>query len=133
MVESVLPTLAQGVSGLARDVATQKIVSRAIRYWMAANARGVVLDVKIPVACSGLELLAWAVLQQRGWLTTESVNKLNVAAHLRLLLHCMSIPVGRPCALGLLSGDGRCGSHAPSHSGDKKGHFRSSEVAFYLH
>ncbi|MBT2225894.1 hypothetical protein KLK06_08515 [Nonomuraea sp. NEAU-A123] len=102
MVESVLPALAQGVSALAQDVATQKIVSRAIRYWMAANARGVVLDVKIPVACSGLELLAWAVLQQRGWLTAESLNKLNVAANLRLLLHSMSIPVGLPVGFGAL-------------------------------
>ncbi|MFC5819861.1 hypothetical protein [Nonomuraea harbinensis] len=116
MVESVLPILAHGFTGLVQDVATQKIVSRAIRYWMAANARGVVLDVKIPVACSGLELLAWTVLQQRGWLTAESVNKLNVAANLRLLLYSMDIPVALPAGFDALAK--RNGAY---HGGTAKG------------
>lgn len=96
IVDSALPALAQGLSRVAQDTNLEKIVSRGARYWMAANAWGVVLDVKIPVACSGLELLAWTVLQQRQWLSADSLNRLNAGANLRLLLQSMGIPVELP-------------------------------------
>ncbi len=96
IVESALPALAQGVSQIDQTPTLEKIVSRATRYGMAANASGVVLDVKIPVACSGLELLAWGVLQQRQWLDTDSLGKLNAGAALRLLLQSAGIPVDLP-------------------------------------
>jgi hypothetical protein len=96
IVDSALPALADGMSRMAQDPSLEKIVSRGLKYWMAANARGVVLDVKIPVACSGLELLAWGVLQQRQWVTADSFKRLQAGATLRLLLQATDIPADLP-------------------------------------
>jgi hypothetical protein len=60
---AALPSLALGLSELASDLAFDAIVDRAINFLMAADG-GEVVDVRLPIAWSGLELLAWAVLQR---------------------------------------------------------------------
>jgi hypothetical protein len=58
LVNQALPALATGLSSLADDPALQQVVDRAGHHLLAANGPEV-LDVRIPVACSGLELLGW--------------------------------------------------------------------------
>lgn len=55
-----------------------------------------VLDVRIPIACSGLELLSWAVLQRQEWLTAEALDRATAATSLRLLLKWAEIPIEIP-------------------------------------
>jgi hypothetical protein len=62
-----------------------------------------VLDVRIPVACSGLELLAWAVLQRWQWLTRDGLGRLPAAGRVRLLLQWAGIRVELPAQLGALA------------------------------
>jgi hypothetical protein len=73
LVNQALPALATGLSSLADDPALQQVVDRAGRHLLAANGPDV-LDVRIPVACSGLELLGWAVLQRHQWLTRDGLR-----------------------------------------------------------
>jgi hypothetical protein len=94
-VNQALPALATGLSSLADDPALQQVVDRAGRHLLAANGPEV-LDVRIPVACSGLELLGWAVLQRQQWLTKEGLSRLPAKSRVRLLLQWAGIPVELP-------------------------------------
>jgi hypothetical protein len=98
----VLPALAAGLSSLADDRALLQVVDRAGRHLLAANGPEV-LDVRIPVACSGLELLGWAVLQRQQWLTRDGLGRLPAAGRVRLLLQWASIPVELPTQFGALA------------------------------
>jgi hypothetical protein len=102
LVNQALPALAAGWSSLADDPALQRVADRAGRHLLAANGPGV-LDVRIPVTCSGLELLAWAVLQRRQWLTKDGLGRLPAAGRVRLLLQWACIPVELPTQLGALA------------------------------
>jgi hypothetical protein len=102
LVNQALPALAVGWSSLAGDPALQRVIERADSHLLAANGPGV-LDVRIPVACSGLELLGWAVLQRRQWLTRDGLGRLPAAGRVRLLLQWAGIPVGLPTQLGALA------------------------------
>jgi hypothetical protein len=102
LVNQTLPALATGLSSLADDPALQLVVDRAGRHLLAANGPEV-LDVRIPVACSGLELLGWAVLQRQQWLTKEGLSKLPAKSRVRLLLHWAGIPVEVPSQLVALA------------------------------
>jgi hypothetical protein len=101
-VNQALPALATGLSSLADDPALQQVVDRAGRHLLAANGPEV-LDVRIPVACSGLELLAWAVLQRHQWLTRDGLGRLPASARVRLLLQWAGIPVELPTQFGALA------------------------------
>ena len=82
----------------------ERCIHRAIALQLAANNGEVELDVRIPLACAGLELLGWSVLQHRGWLTTASYGSLSAAGVLRLLLQYAGIPVELPTHhIGLLA------------------------------
>jgi hypothetical protein len=94
-VSQVLPTLAQAVCELANVPALEKVFDRAVNYLLVANGPGF-LDVRIPVACSGLELLGWAVLQREQWLTTDAFGKLTAGHVAQLLCQWAGIPVDLP-------------------------------------
>lgn len=96
LVASALPELADGLGALGEKSAMEVIVDRAIGYSLAANGDEVI-DVKIPNACSGLELLAWSVLQSQNWLIDgDTRRRLKAAGILRLLLKWAGIPTALP-------------------------------------
>ena len=72
----VLPTLASGLSNVASDRALDAIVDRAINHLLAADGDEV-LDVRIPVACSAVELLGWAILQREKGFSRKAVEDLD--------------------------------------------------------
>ncbi|BFU43376.1 hypothetical protein KRMM14A1004_16130 [Krasilnikovia sp. MM14-A1004] len=86
-----LPMLARGLSDLADKPTLEKAVLRAIDYLLAAQGHQP-LDVRLPVACSGLELMGWAVLQHFGWATADTLGRLSAAATATLLLQWARIP-----------------------------------------
>ena len=111
LVNQALPVLAIGLSSLADDLALQAVVDRAVNHLLAANGPEVV-DVRIPVACSGLELLGWAVLQRHQWLIRDGLGRLPASARVRLLLHWAGIPPDLPDEFGALAARrGRLGQH----------------------
>jgi hypothetical protein len=101
LVAGALPVLADGFGALAADPGLEACVDRAIGLWLAANGSGV-LDVRLPMACSGLDLLSWSVLQHRGWLTTDGLGKLSVAAKTRLLMCWAGVPIELPTSFSAL-------------------------------
>ncbi len=97
-----LPMLGSGISDFDSDEAMVEIIDRAIGYSLAANDNAL-LDVKIPIACSGLELLSWAVLQRKGVMRTgDERHKLGPDGMLRLLLDWAEIPATVPVDMGEL-------------------------------
>jgi hypothetical protein len=103
LVEEAIPELAKGLSTVASDEDLEVIVDRAIGYSLAANGEEVI-EVRIPIVCSGLELLAWAVLQRESWLIdSDSHRRLGTAARVRLLLKWAGIPTAVPSSLPLLA------------------------------
>ncbi len=102
LVNQALPALATGLSSLGDDPALQQVVDRAGHHLLAANGPEV-LDVRIPVACSGLELLGWAVLQRHQWLTRDGLGRLPASSRVRLLLQWAGIPIELPTQLGALA------------------------------
>ncbi|MDW5592961.1 hypothetical protein VSS74_01340 [Conexibacter stalactiti] len=87
LVPTAVESVADGYAQLGTDRALEVVVERAINHLLSADSSEV-LDVRVPVACTGLELLSWAVLRRQGWITqdTSSSRKLDTAARLRLLL-----------------------------------------------
>lgn len=102
LVEAALPELTKGFSAEASDPDLETIIDRAIGYSLAANGDEVI-EVRIPIVCSGLELLAWAVLQREDWLiATDAHRRLGTAARVRLFLKWARIPTAVPPSLPLL-------------------------------
>jgi hypothetical protein len=102
LFNQALPALATGLTLLAEDPALQQVVDRAGRHLLVANGPGV-LDFRIPVACTGLELLSWAVLQRRQWLTRDGLGRLRASGLVRLLLQWAEVPVELPSQFGALA------------------------------
>ena len=98
LVITALPDLAEGLIRVAADPGLEACIDRAISLLIAANEAGSVLDVKIPIACSGLDLLAWSVLQHRQWLTPDPLNRLSAGSRVRLLLQWAGVPIELPRA-----------------------------------
>ncbi|WP_182903557.1 hypothetical protein [Microbispora sp. H10830] len=101
LVTEALPSLAQGMCALAANSSLEQVVDRAINLFLAANSRQV-LDVRIPVACSGLELLSWAILQHYQWLNKDALDKIPAGAQVGLLLRWASVPVDIPADFSAL-------------------------------
>lgn len=101
-VLTALPALADGLSNLSDDPGLEACVDRAISFLLAVNEPGL-LDVKIPIACSGLELLGWSILQHRQWLTPDDLGKLSAGARTRLFLQWASIPINLPSGFDALT------------------------------
>lgn len=106
MTAEVLPDLADGYSAVCADPAFARVLERAIAHLHFAFASEV-LDVRVPIACSGLELLGWSVLQREGWLTPEIADgrntRLPAGARARLLLQWAGIPPDIPDELPALA------------------------------
>jgi hypothetical protein len=95
-VAAALPQLAAGRTQLeADDPVLAQCLDRAIALHLAANGQEVI-DVRLPVACSGLELLAWSVLQQYGWLSPRATGSLKAPGRAQLLLKWAEIPTDLP-------------------------------------
>jgi hypothetical protein len=102
LVPDALPELAEGMSAIAASPDFEVVVDRAIGYSLAANG-GEVIEVRIPIVCSGLELLAWAILQREEWLIDgDARRRLGTAANVRLLLKWAGIPTAIPPSLPVL-------------------------------
>jgi hypothetical protein len=115
LVNETLPILADGLTSLAADPGLEACLDRAVNLLLTANGPGV-LDVRIPFACSGLELLAWAVLQHHQWVSPDDLARLNAGSSARLLLQWAQIPVGLPAeSAALQARRGRVGQ--PSDAG----------------
>jgi hypothetical protein len=91
----VLPLLAEKLSGIADDPALETIVDRAINQLQAADGSEV-LDVRIPIAGSAVELLSWAVLQREEGLSPDDVEDMPTGEQARRALEWAGIPVGMP-------------------------------------
>lgn len=103
LAAEALPGLAGHFSNLASDRTQEEIVDRAIGFSLAANGDEV-LDVKIPMACSGLELLASAVLLREGFVSDRgTLRRLDAGASVRLLLKWAGIPPEIPAELDALN------------------------------
>jgi hypothetical protein len=100
-VSEAIPALASGLSGVA-DTPMEPVIDRAINHLFVAEGSEV-LDVRIPIACSGLELLSWSVLQYEQWVIPDTVDRLTAAARLRLLLQWAGVPVALPAQLDALA------------------------------
>jgi hypothetical protein len=102
-VATALPQLAAGRTQLeADDPVLAQCLDRAIALHLAANGQEV-LDVKLPVACSGLELLAWSVLQQYDWLSPRATESLKAPGRAQLLLKWAEIPTDLPPSMPALA------------------------------
>lgn len=101
LAASALPALAAGLVDVAGDPALETIVNRAVDHLLTANGDEV-LDVRIPVACSGLELLAWAVLMRRDELTSTQIASLSAGNITQRLLEHAGIPPYLPDAFEAL-------------------------------
>jgi hypothetical protein len=102
LVQTALPEIAAGLGAVAADPDLEVIVDRAIGYSLAANGEEVI-EVRIPIVCSGLELLAWAILGREDWLVDAGARRrLGTAANVRLLLNWASIPTAIPASLPTL-------------------------------
>jgi hypothetical protein len=102
-VVAALPVLADGLSALDGDRGLEACVDRAVSLLLAINEPGL-LDVKIPIVCSGLELLGWSILQHRQWLMPDDLDRLSAGARTRLLLQWAGIPIDLPSDFTALHG-----------------------------
>jgi hypothetical protein len=95
LVAPALSALAEGMGQLASDPAMEQAVARAAKFLLAADGAEA-LDVRIPLACAGLELLSWAVLRRRDRMGRKSYKELKDAGRARELFARASVPVGIP-------------------------------------
>jgi hypothetical protein len=96
LIGEALPMLGSGFTRFDSDEAMVEIIDRAVGYSLAANDDAL-LDVKVPIACSGLELLSWAMLQREGIMRTgDERRKLGPDRMLGLLLDWAGIPADVP-------------------------------------
>lgn len=101
LVPSAISRLSAGFESINHDAAFESVVDRAIQHLFVAGGPEV-LDVRIPVLCSGLELLAWALLQREGWLTPDTSGQINAGARARLALRWAGIPIDIPDQMSAL-------------------------------
>lgn len=102
LVAAALPAIAVGYSKACADPAQEVIIERAINILMAADSAEV-LDVRIPVATSGLELLAWAVLRREQGMSKKSFGELSAGAASARLCQWADIPCAIPESLPFLT------------------------------
>jgi hypothetical protein len=97
VMPDALPELGTSLSTIEKGSAKEAVLERAINYLLFADSDEV-LDVRVTMACAGLELLSWAVLRDEGWLEHGSPppGRLSAGASVRLLLEraqiCTDLP-----------------------------------------
>lgn len=110
LAAAAIPVLADGFARLAEDRSLEAIVDRAINHLLAVDSHGVVLDLRVPIACSGLEVLSWAVLRRNGWVSQDTFRQMAAAGAVRLLAAWADIDAELPDSLpALLARRGRLG------------------------
>jgi hypothetical protein len=103
LVAKALPAIAEGFARLSeQDEAMGVVVDRAINHLLAADGNEP-LDVRVPVACVGLEMLGWAILQRHGWADKDVLEKMPAAAMTRLLLRWTGVPTTIPAGFDALA------------------------------
>lgn len=87
---TAFPDIVAGLTVLSKNAVQEAVVGRAVEHLLAASGNEA-LDVRVPIACSGLEMLGSAVLARQGKDVPE-----NAACKLRQLLAadgvCATIP-----------------------------------------
>lgn len=102
LVPEALPAVAAGYTKACTDPAQELIIERAINILMAADSNEV-LDVRIPVATAGLELLAWAVLRREQGMTKKASDRLSAGEAVARLCEWAEIPRAIPESLPFLA------------------------------
>lgn len=101
LIPVALPALARGYASLCDDRALEYVFERAVEALLFADS-GEVLDVRIPIACIGIELLAWAALPRWAGVEEEKVDDLKAGPATRLLLEWADIPTEIPSSFPAL-------------------------------
>jgi hypothetical protein len=91
LIPTALPLISNGYGVITANPARETIIERAIEMLMSADNAGVV-DVRVPIACSGLELLSWAVLRNELGMTRREADALNAGTALARLCRWAGIP-----------------------------------------
>jgi hypothetical protein len=102
LVSTALPAIADGYGYLAADKALETVTERAINHLLSADSSEA-LDLRVPVACSGLELLSWAVLRRHGWVAQDTFRQMTSAGALRLLVAWSGLSANLPESLVALA------------------------------
>lgn len=87
--------ISAGLARLGTAPVLSQVVDRSINMLLVADS-SVVLEARIPVACSALETLAWAVLQSEEWATATELERMTASGMVRLLLAWSGIPTTLP-------------------------------------
>lgn len=90
-----LEATATGYSEIAKDRAMEEIVGRSIEAFTFSNGSEVV-DIRIPIACTALETLAWTFLRRWKVVGRKEAEDMPLAVMLRRLLTAADIPTGIP-------------------------------------
>jgi hypothetical protein len=90
LVADALPVLVNSYATITADPAFELVLDRAVNHLLVANGSEP-LDIRIPVACSGLELLGWAVLQREQSVDPRELHNAGIVA--QRLLQWAGIPV----------------------------------------
>ncbi|MDX6587687.1 MAG: hypothetical protein QOI31_2160 [Solirubrobacterales bacterium] len=98
LVPGALPAIASGYSAICGDNARETIVERAIEMLLSADSAEVV-DVRIPVAGSGLELLSWAILRIELGMSKKKFKLLDAGEACARLCDWAEIPTAVPESL----------------------------------
>ncbi|UJA20186.1 hypothetical protein HJD18_08130 [Thermoleophilia bacterium SCSIO 60948] len=101
LVPQALPEVA---ARYERELVTRSwelIVERAINVLCFCDGSEV-LDVRIPMACSGIELLSWGVLRREGLADQQTIGKITAAAAARLLVGWAGLPLEIPAGFDAL-------------------------------
>lgn len=101
-IPTALPALAQGYASLTADRALVDVFERAVEALLFADSNEV-LDVRIPIACIGVELLAWAVLPRWAGVAEAEADELKAGPAARLLLNWAGVPPEVPEELPALA------------------------------
>lgn len=102
LIPTALPVLAGGYVSLSGDRATEVVFERAAEALLFADSDQVV-DVRVPIACGALELLAWWLLPRHGVIDESDLDNLKAGTAVRRLLEWAGIPEGVPEHLEALS------------------------------
>lgn len=90
-----LASISQGFTLVLSDPATEKILTRSLEALTFANSSEV-LDVRIPIVCTGLETLAWAYLRRFENVGRKAMKAMKLGEMLRRLLVAGQIPLEIP-------------------------------------
>jgi hypothetical protein len=98
LVPAALPAIATGYGAICADRARETIVERAIEMLLSADSAEVV-DVRIPVATSGLELVSRAVLRNELGISKKEFKRLEAGPACARLCEWAGIPTAIPASL----------------------------------